>query len=133
MDASVFVKWASEEEYAEEAYALRDAYISKKLVIAVPSIFGYEVLNAIRYSKYSTPEKLDRVAEALDNYGFLVFDLQGDLSKLTAKVSAKYQIGIYDSSYVALAIISGSTFYTADKGIIDAVKLPNIKHIKSFR
>ena len=132
MDASVFMKWALDEQYADEAYALRDAHIMKRLTIVVPSIFYYEVLNATRYSKGCTQERLGAVAEALDNYAFESFDLRERLATLASEVSVKHDISMYDAAYVALAILTRSCLYTADEKLIKDVKSPYVRHIKDF-
>lgn len=132
IDASVFVKLFIDEEYSENAYSLRDSYIVKDLAIFVPSLFQYEVLNALKYSKSFNTSELEKLAEALDNYKFGSFSLIGNFAKVTMDLAVKYNISVYDASYVALAEITNSEFYTADDKLIKAAKLPFIKHIRDF-
>ncbi len=132
VDASVFAKLFIKEEYSENAYALRDAYISKKVDIIVPSLFPYEVLNALRYSASYDEKELENLAETLDGYKLGVFDFNANLGKRISVMASKYNISIYDASYVALASMMNSLLYTADEKLIKKVGLDFIKHIKDF-
>jgi predicted nucleic acid-binding protein len=132
VDSSVVVKLFLDEEYSNNAYALRDSLISREVRVAVPTIFPYEILNALRYSKDYDGEELEQSAESIIGYGFDVFNMNTTFAKNTVKIAKKYDITIYDASYVALALMIGSKFYTADEKLIADVKLPFVRHIKEF-
>lgn len=132
IDASVFVKLIIEEEYSENSVALRDAYIAKKMDIIVPSLFPYEVMNAAKYSNAYNEKELETIGETLENYRFGIYNFNSNFAKVIADISNKYDITMYDASYVALADMTRSLFYTADNKIIKATKLPFVKHIKDF-
>jgi predicted nucleic acid-binding protein len=132
IDASVFLKLISEEVYSEKAYEIRDAYISKKLDILVPSVFPYEVLNALRYSKAFKGEELESVVDAIEDYGFGSFEMNRDFAKKVATTATRYNITVYDASYIALAAITDSNFYTTDQKLLDNASLPFVKHLKDF-
>jgi predicted nucleic acid-binding protein len=133
IDANIFVKLLIKEEYSEYAYLVRDAYISGDAEILVPSLFNYEVLNAVRYSKTYSSMELEEVPGFIDDYGFTSFEMSGKFSSEVVRIALKYKIAVYDASYIALASITGSVLYTADQPLIDAVKLNFVKHIKGYR
>ena len=132
VDASVFAKLFIKEEYSENAYALRDAYIAKKVDIIVPSLFPYEVLNALKYSASYDEKELENLAEILDDYKLGIFNFNSNLGKRISSVATKYNITIYDASYVALAEMMNTLLYTADEKLIKKVGLSLIRHIKDF-
>ena len=122
-----------QEKYSENAYSLRDAYIGKTIDIIVPSLFHYEVLNAIKYSKAYSWNELETISETLENYRFGVFNFTTNFAKIIVSISTKYNITMYDASYVALASLTNSKFYTSDEKLIKAVRLPFVCHIKDFK
>lgn len=72
VDASIVVKWFLEEEFSDRALRLRDDYINRVIVIIVPSLLEYEVLNALRYSGVYDINELEEIGKALNKYGFEV-------------------------------------------------------------
>lgn len=132
-DASVLVKLFLKEEYSENAYSLRDSFIVKEIDIIVPSITHYEVMNALKYSNSFNKEELEKIASTLVHYKFGTVTFESDFAKMIVDFSMKYNISMYDASYVALASISNSVLYTADDKLIKATKLAFIQHIKKFK
>ncbi len=133
IDSGVFIKLVINEAYSNKAYEIRDAYISKNINIIVPSLFVYEVLNVLKYSKSFNKNELEFFPEILENYGFGIFNISIEFAKSIIRIALKYNITIYDAAYVALAITTNSIFYTADEKLIKAVKSQFIKHMKEFQ
>jgi len=52
LDASVAVKWFSEEEYTEKALELRERIRVGKERVIVPDLLLYELANALKYNPY---------------------------------------------------------------------------------
>ena len=50
LDASVVIKWFSEEEYTDIAVKLRDGFFKGCNELVVPDLLLYEVSNALRYN-----------------------------------------------------------------------------------
>lgn len=51
LDTSVIVKWLRQREIqADQALALRDAYLNGQVAITVPLLVAYELANVTRYS-----------------------------------------------------------------------------------
>jgi len=130
-DASIIVKWFLEEKFSDEALKLRNDYIKGKIIIAVPSLLEYEVLNVLKYGNVYDIDELKEIGEALNKYGFETYELEGELKKLTIESALRNKLTIYDASYVALAKQLNTTLYTADEELIE--KFPEIaKHVKHY-
>jgi predicted nucleic acid-binding protein len=130
-DTSVVVKWFIEEAYSSEAKQMRDAFLTGNALISVPSLFYYEVLNVLWHSGLYPEEELLLSARALSKYGFEVYEPRGTVYELSAKLSSKHSISVYDAAYVALALHLEATLYTADAELIR--KFPDTsRHISTF-
>jgi len=127
-DASVIAKWFLDEELSDRARLLRDSFVREQLTISVPSLLFYETLNVLRYTNLYDSDELASAARSLSKYGFDVWEPRGRLHEETAKTSLRYDISIYDASYVALAFRLHATLYTADQEL--ARKAPDCaRHI----
>ena len=134
VDASVIVKWFVEEEYSREARLLRDSYASGLVDLAAPSLLPYEVLNALKYSGAFGEEELKEVAQALADFQFTLYNLEGRLAFKAVEVSMRKGVTIYDAAYVALAYILNTTLYTADERLTKRVGDRRVvRHISEFR
>ncbi|RLG72082.1 MAG: PIN domain nuclease [Thermoprotei archaeon] len=131
LDSSIIVKWFLKELYSEEAIKVRNDYVQRKISIAVPSLLIYEVLNALRYSGIYSEEELKEICLALNKYGFEIHDLEGDLKNKVVTIAYKYNITVYDASYIALAMKLKTVLYTADDELLE--KFPKItRHIRKY-
>ena len=132
VDASVIVKWFLKEEYSDKALMLRNDYVRGLFDIAVPTLFEYEVLNALKYSGVYSIEELLEIGVAINKYGFLTYELEDNYKKLTIEIAENSGLTIYDAAYVALAKHLNTKLYTADNEIIR--KFPQTAtHIKQYR
>ncbi len=132
VDASIIAKWFLDEEYSSEALMLRNDYVRGLFIIAVPTLLEYEVLNALKYSRVYSMEELLEIGNAINKYGFLVYELENDYKKLTIMIAEESGLSIYDAAYVALAKYLNTKLYTADNEIIE--KFPKIAiHIREYK
>jgi predicted nucleic acid-binding protein len=131
LDASVIAKWYLKERYSEQALKLRDDYVSGRITIAVPTLLEYEVLNALKYSGAYTEKELADIARSLNKYGFEWWRLKDQLKNEIIRIASKYDITVYDASYLALANLLKTPFYTADEELLSRVaELKIAKHLK---
>jgi len=130
-DASIVAKWFLEENFSDKARQLRDSFATGNLTISVPSLLFYETLNALWHSGLFKEEELILVARALSKYGFEVWEPKGKTYEQSAMLSSKYDVSVYDASYMALALHFKTTLYTADSELIQ--KFPkNTQHISTY-
>jgi predicted nucleic acid-binding protein len=124
IDASVALKWRlRDEEATSQADALLDDFLAGKLELLTPTLFDYEIANALRVAvtrqRLSEPD----AAAALANfaqYTIVRYDFTG-IASLTFHLSGHYQRSAYDSAYLALAQAQGVWFFTGDKRLFNAV------------
>lgn len=134
LDASVIAKWYLKEKYSEEALNLRDNYVSGRITIAVPALLEYEVLNTLKYSGAYSEQELTDIARSLNKYGFEWYRLKNKLKEETIKIATKYNITIYDASYLALSTLIKATFFTADDELLSKIsELKTAKHLKDVQ
>ena len=118
LDASVAVKWYIPERNHEEARALRDDYLDGTHDLLAPALLPFEVVNALRYSGYYDGERLVEASATFPEYGIDLVPYR-DLGSV-ADVATSLDIAIYDAAYVALALTTDGSVYTADSGLVDA-------------
>lgn len=124
IDASVALKWRlRDEEATQQADALLEDFLAGKLVLLTPTLFDYEIANALRVAV--TRQRLsesDAVAALADfaQYAIVRYDYAG-ISSRTFDLSDQHQRSAYDSAYMALAQAQGVWFFTGDKRLFNAV------------
>ncbi len=115
LDASTAVKWFLKEEDTEKAVALRDAHLNGKLNLTAPDLIIYEIANALNYHpKLSAPD-IQAYMRELSNYQLDLVAPSKDFVAHTITTARKYEISIYDASYLGLSDIIGTNLVTADK------------------
>ena len=63
---------------------------------------------------------------------FDIWDRTGELYRETARTSMKYDVSVYDASYIALSMHLRVPLFTADGEILE--KLPGkARHVKTFK
>ena len=134
IDSTVAIKWFIEEEYSSDARLLLNAYAEKRIDVAVPNIFYYEVLNTLRNSKAYSEEELKKIMEILDDLQFDRHELTGGYALKTIEYSMRKNLSIYEAAYVALADVLATTLYTADPVFVDKVDdYRLVKHVSEFK
>jgi len=121
IDASVIVKLYANEESSDKAVQLREAHIKGNILIVISELTFLEVLNALRYK--GNTDKLNLVAQELFDLQFHVEKFTDFILKKAIDIALKYDVTIYDASYVAIAQLYGVPMITADKKL---VKIPNV-------
>ncbi len=122
LDASVVVKWFSEEENSDKAINLKESYLNGEIILIIPILTKIEILNALRYKKNSE-EYLKKVNEDLENLQIKIAEINNNLLDKAVEISLKYNLTIYDSIYVAIAQLYGCQLITADKELF---KIPDV-------
>ena len=124
IDASVALKWRlRDEEATQQADEILADFLADKLELLTPTLFDYEIANALRVAV--TRQRLseqDAAAALTDFAQFTIvrYDFR-DLSSRTFQLSGQYQRAAYDSAYVALAQAQGVWLFTGDKRLFNAV------------
>lgn len=115
IDASVAVKWFSEEEGSDRALKLRDGHIDGKLSLVAPELILYEVTNALRYKTLFDGSKVSRAFHDLIEFQLELVPLTEDLLKASVDLAFRQRTTLYDSVYLGLGGLMEVDVVTADK------------------
>jgi predicted nucleic acid-binding protein len=124
LDASVALKWRlRDEEATQQPDALLEDFLAGKLELLTPTLFDYEIANALRVAV--TRQRLSEQDAAVTladfaQYAIVRYDFSGIASR-TFQLSGQHQRSAYDSAYMALAQAQGVWFFTGDKRLFNAV------------
>ena len=133
IDASVVVKWYIKEIDSDKALLLRDRFIGGMVELYVPPLLYFEVLNALKYSQLFKTNELEDAGESLENYGFKVITLKNEIRNQMIQIAIKYDLSIYDASYIGLSTSLDMLFCTADEKIIKKLPPTLKKKVKSLK
>jgi predicted nucleic acid-binding protein len=133
VDASVALKWVLQEEYTEEALALRSRWQDAAEPIVAPPTFRSEVTNVLHrraLREELTPadarELLDALLPAVNTV-----EPNGLYGRALAMAEELTLHTIYDALYLALAESEGCEFWTADLPFVRSVRhqFPRVRWI----
>ena len=122
LDASVVVKWFSEEEYTDKALALRELIRKGEERVIVPDLLLYELANAL---KYNPNFNVIDVGDALQSLFDMDLDIVTPLPEIinsAITIAFEYTITVYDAFYIALAKGLNLNFITADGRLCERVR-----------
>jgi len=119
VDASVVTKWFLVEPDSQAAIRLRDDFATGRIKLTVPTLLFYEVVNALRFSGEFEEGELVLAARSLSKYQFGTWRPRGKLLELSAELSLREELTVYDACYVALARRLDSKVITEDRELLD--------------
>ena len=119
VDSSIVTKWFLVETDSDQAIKLRNEFATGRLRLTVPTLLFYEVTNAIRFSGIFNETDLALAAKSLSKYRFGIRRPRGKLLELSAQLSVRENVTVYDACYVALAIRLKTKLITEDKELLD--------------
>lgn len=114
LDASVAVKWFTEEENTDLALKIRDRYFEDELMIYAPVLIIYEVENALRFKPDVNEDLVNEWVKDLLNMELELIAPSHELCTLSIDLSFEHGISVYDSVYLALAELLGAKVVTDD-------------------
>lgn len=124
IDASVALKWQLRDDGdTAQADQLLDDYLNGSLQLLAPSLFDYEITNALRSALLRGRISQDEAVAALEHYrglGIEKIDF-ASFQGLAFDLACRHQRSAYDSAYMALALSSNVWFYTGDLRLFNAV------------
>lgn len=127
LDASVAVKWFHEEPDTKQAEILQERIVRGEVHAIVPPLLFYEVMNALVLKAGSEVEEIIAAHNVLRQLPLQIVEVIGGLMADAILLAHKYHLSMYDAVYVALAVFTDATLITADKKLVEAVKLPNVR------
>ncbi len=131
VDASVAVKWFSDEELTEEALEVRQSYIDDNLQIVVPDLILYELSNALRYNPKYDDGDVQKAYQSILDMEIDVLAPSNEVIQLAIEKAFELDMTVYDATYTALAEYLEATLLTTDDEIVEtfskAVNLQNYR------
>lgn len=133
VDASVAIKWFSEEENTDKAIEIRNKFFKGICEIAAPDLILYEVSNALRFNPNFNEDDVIEAVNSLFDMGISIIVPTPRVVKSSINMAFRYKTTIYDAFYVALANEIGFKFVTADSKLYQKIKdLEFVRHISGF-
>ena len=138
LDASVALKWQFEdEEVTSSATALLEDFVEGKIELIVPTLFPYEIINAINVAINRKRIEEEVGYRAINYITSLGIELRSfdDLIGSTFYMARRYNLSPYDCAYMALAEKEKCDFFTGDKKLFNSISncLPWVKWIGDYR
>lgn len=137
IDSSTFLNYQLlRNPYHEASQQLFDMLVAKYVVYA-PSIFEYEIYNALRtcvLAKQIIETDGVAIINLFKEYEFHIVNFN-KISDESFRLSCQENISIYDASYVVLSILKNCDFWTCDRKLFDKIKSKhkNVKFVGNYR
>lgn len=122
LDASVIIKWFTQEEKREEAINLRENYVSGEIEIVVPDLLLYEISNALRFNPNFKEKDIKEAIESLFDIEINIIVPIPEVLQKAVDVAYSKEITIYDAFYIALSQMIDFDFITADEKLYEKIK-----------
>ena len=133
LDASVIVKWFSEEEHTDKALKIRERIRIGKEKVIVPDLLLYELANALKYNpNFDASDVSDALTSIFDMDINIVTPIPETINS-AIKLGFQYNITVYDAFYIALARETELIYITADKRLCERVNNLNfVRYIENI-
>jgi len=122
IDASVAVKWFSEEEGSDRALVVRNEHIDGRRTLVAPDLLVYEIANALRVKPGFNPRITVKALDDLFNLQMDITVQSKELVNRGSELAYEYGITVYDSLYLSLGELLGLEVLTADKELYKKAK-----------
>lgn len=132
IDSSVLLKWFRvDEPHAETAEALRQAYLDDRVDLTIPDLAAYEVANVMRYR---SPSDAAAAVETLFDLQIPMVRLDHTLLQRVVRTAVRYEVTVYDATFLAVAETLRLQLVTADKRFYQAIRaLPGTFFLPDLR
>ncbi len=127
LDASIALKWFFEEKDTEKALQILKDIKEAKIIGVVPHLFYFEIANVLKTKTSYLLRETARSLKVLFNIPLQVVKTDLSLLSTAHKYARKFNLSIYDASYIAVAFLKNATLVTADEKMVKKVKLSFIK------
>jgi len=125
VDASVVLSWLlPDEKLTKKANRLYERYADGEIELVAPDLLWYEVMNGVRSAVVQKRINKREAKEAIKKFSELGLEFrnQSGVFDKIVETALKYELSVYDASYVTLAKELGSKLATFDKKIRKSVK-----------
>lgn len=127
VDTSVVYKWYSLEENSDRAREILQNHLNNREVACAPGLILYELSNAWVTKAGLSLKQIKLNLKNFKSTNVKVIDITFAIIDKALNLAKKYQITIYDASYIVLAKQKKCQFITADQKLVSRVNLPFVK------
>jgi predicted nucleic acid-binding protein len=119
LDTSVVIKWFRHGEVlAEQALALRDAYLDGQIEVTLPTLLAYELANVLRYKTDLTTEQVQAAVGSLFDMDLTWVLPANPVMGRAVEIARTCDTTVYDATFAALAEALSATLLTADERLV---------------
>ena len=122
IDASVAIKWFTQEEDRDKAIEVRNKFIGEEIDIVVPDLILYEISNVLRYNPNFNFNDVKEAIESISDLDLTITIPLLTILRKAIQIAFSHEITIYDAIYIAIASDLNCNFITADKKLYNKVK-----------
>lgn len=123
LDASVALKWFTDEQGSAKALEYKDSLLAGKLVLASPDLMLYEVANVLHLKKEFTEAAVKEALRFLLDIGVEIFTPTEEILEKAVHFTFHTNHSFYDCLYIALASHLGARLLTADETLYKKARL----------
>lgn len=134
VDASFVLKLILPEEYSEQVRQVWEWWVRKEVEVSAPYLLTYEVVSVLRHKVFRGElvlEEGEAALLAIQAQGIMLLHPKG-LEQVSWELAKEFnRPTAYDTSYLALAQLLDSEFWTADKKLKNALqgRLPCLRWV----
>ncbi|MEK7082398.1 MAG: type II toxin-antitoxin system VapC family toxin [Patescibacteria group bacterium] len=132
IDASVAVKWFSDETHTDAAQRILASAFERDRVLYAPDLLWYEIGNALGKGKRMSEEKILAAFGVLFDSPIEFVRLDQTMMHTTIHLMAAYGLTFYDAAYGALAHTLGIPLITANPKDHGKMKEASVVNIEKF-
>lgn len=135
IDASIALKWVWKEEGSALARRYARGALENEMRLTVPTLFWYEVSNALRYGSREEQDQLSFTApwRLLESVPIDTVDFAVEAFPRIMDLATQQQITVYDAAYVFLAQSLQVPLITADAKLVKrCTGIPYVWHMESI-
>jgi len=119
LDTSVVIKWFRQGEVlADQALALREAYLDGQIAITVPLLLAYELANVLRYKEDLTTSQGQGAVQSLFDMRLEWVLPSSATMRRAVEIARGHETTVYDATFAALAETLEAAFITADEQLV---------------
>lgn len=132
IDASVAVKWFTQEHHRAQTIKLRDAHIAGETTLTAPVLLVYEVTNALRHNPHLTADDLEEAVHALYTIAIEYTPPTQETMTQAATTAKHLNITFYDACYLTHATQINAPLITADTRLTQRAPQHNIIQLNTL-
>ncbi len=130
LDASVAVKWFSNEDFTDKAVRVRDAFLGGKIDLCAPQHILYEVGNSVWKNKSLDLGDSIKAVESFLAIEIELVTLDSEAASQSMKLARDIGVTYYDAVYVQISAMRKIPLLTADRRLFEVAQ--NAVHLKDY-